>query len=295
MGDNARAQRHPAGGRLQRHRRSPTPDNRFSSTRSRSREMSRSLPAAGPLRCRGCRFWRCSARLPAAARLHQAGQSPSPRSASRTSRAAFPRPTFRNSDSAPLTVEDGKLRLSMAQLVAAVVENNLTVASARYYPSIAQTDLLRARSGASPRGVDASVIPSGVFSGAEGGSILGTAGGRRRRLVQPRRYHRFRRPRQHLALPDVFDPTVSFSFSMDHTASPLNSLVVAGVPSVTTSTVAFSVELRAGLLHRHQLHPFLRTPAPGLHATASALRPGHSPPASPPPSASSCSTASAST
>jgi hypothetical protein len=67
--------------------------------------------------------------------------------------------------------------MSMDLLVAAVVANSLAIASARYYPSIAQTDLLRARSGASPRGVDASQIPSAVFAGAEGGSILGTAGG----------------------------------------------------------------------------------------------------------------------
>src|SRR5580704_8618193 len=63
-------------------------------------------------------------------------------------------PELTNPNTQALTVEDGKLRLSMAQLVALVVENNLAVASARYFPSIAQTDLLRARSGASPRGVD---------------------------------------------------------------------------------------------------------------------------------------------
>jgi outer membrane protein len=128
----------------------------------------------------------------------------------------------------------------MAQLVEAVVENNLTVASARYYPAEAQTDLLRARSGASPRGVDVSVIPSGVFAGAQGGSILGTAGGgggfssnaggitgaASQVQVRPS---------------GVFDPTLSVSFSMDHTASPLNSVIVAGVPKVTTRTAAGSI------------------------------------------------------
>src|SRR5580693_8919382 len=52
-----------------------------------------------------------------------------------------PEPDLANAATVPLTVEDGKLRLSMAQLVAAVVKNNLTIASARYYPSEAQTDL----------------------------------------------------------------------------------------------------------------------------------------------------------
>ncbi len=153
---------------------------------------------------------------------------------------SVPPPKLSNAADAKLTVQDGKLRLSMSQLLAAVVANNLTVAAARYYPSIAQTDLLRARSGASPRGVDASVIPSVVFAGAEGGSILGTAGGggggstnaggvtgsASQVTVRPS---------------GVFDPTLTVAFSVDHTASPLNTLVIAGVPEVTTGTRAFSV------------------------------------------------------
>lgn len=82
-------------------------------------------------------------------------------------------------DEEPLqtAIQDGKLSLSVDRLIRAVVENNLALLNARYYLPIAQTDLLRARSGASPRGVDASEIPSEVFAGAEGGSILGTAAG----------------------------------------------------------------------------------------------------------------------
>jgi outer membrane protein TolC len=119
------------------------------------------------------------------------------------------------------------------------VENNLTLASARYLPSIAQTDLLRARSGASPRGVDASQIPSGVFSGAEGGSILGTAGGAGGGSSNPGGITGSA-GRVSIRPSGLFDPTVSFNFSLDRTASPLNSLVVAGVSSVTNNTAAFS-------------------------------------------------------
>ncbi len=152
----------------------------------------------------------------------------------------IPSAAFRNSESVPLAVEDGKLRLSLAQLVAAVVENNLTIAAARYFPSIAQTDLLRARSGASPRGVDASVVPSGVFSGAEGGSILGTAGGGSGGGSSNPGGITGSAGRVSIRPSGLFDPTLSFNVSKDRTASPLNSLVVAGVSSVTTSTVAFS-------------------------------------------------------
>ena len=69
-------------------------------------------------------------------------------------------------DTEPLqtAIQDGKLRLSVDRLIRAVVENNLALVNARYHLPIAQTDLLRARSGASPRGVDASEIPSEVFA-----------------------------------------------------------------------------------------------------------------------------------
>ena len=151
-----------------------------------------------------------------------------------------PAPNLSNAPKVPLAVEDGKLRLSMSQLIEAVIENNLTVAAARYYPAEAQTDLLRARSGASPRGVDVSQVPSGVFAGAEGGSILGTAGGGGG--VSSNAGGITGAASQVLVRPSgVFDPTLSLSFSEDHTSSPLNTLVVAGVPSVTTGTAALSV------------------------------------------------------
>ncbi len=151
----------------------------------------------------------------------------------------IPQAHITNATNVPLEVRDGKLRLSMAQLVAAVVANNLTLAAARYYPSMARTDLLRAKSGASPRGVDASVIPSGVFAGAQGGSILGSAagggggasnaggitGGASQVNIGPS---------------GVFDPTFRVSFSIDHTSSPLNTLKVAGLPTVTNGTAAAS-------------------------------------------------------
>ncbi len=192
-------------------------------------------------------------------------------------------PELTNPNTQALTVEDGKLRLSMAQLVALVVENNLVVASARYFPSIAQTDLLRARSGNSPRGVDASQIPSGVFSGAVGGSILGTAGGSGGGSSNPGGITGAA-GRVTVRPAGLFDPTLSLSFSMDHTNSPLNTVVVAGVPAVTTTTGAFSVSyvqafstgtsftLSYGLQHQssNQLH-LLYNPAdtPGFTATVS--------------------------
>jgi len=145
-----------------------------------------------------------------------------------------------NSENHPLEVENGKLRLSIDQVVKLVVENNLTVASARYYPRMAQTELLRARSGNSPRGVDASTIPSGVFAGAQGGSILSSAGGGGGGSSNAGGITGSASA-VNIRPSGLFDPSLRVSFSVDHTSSPLNSEVVAGVPSVTTGTRAFNI------------------------------------------------------
>jgi outer membrane protein TolC len=152
---------------------------------------------------------------------------------------SIPEPDLRNAPDLTLTVEDGTMRLTLDQAIAAVVENNLSLAAARYYSRIAQTDLLRAHSGASPRGVDVSAIPSGVFADAEGGSILGTAGGGGGGSSNPGGITGSA-GRVSVRPAGLFDPTVSLAFSMDRTSSPLNTEVIAGVPYVTTRTTAFS-------------------------------------------------------
>lgn len=147
--------------------------------------------------------------------------------------------SFYDAPNVPLEVQDGKLKLSLAQVIAAAVENNLTVAGARYYTAAAKTDLLRARSGQSPRGVDQSVIPSGVFAGATGSSILGSAGGGGGAATNAGGISGSA-SQVRIGPSGVFDPTLSFSFSLDRTPSPLNTLVVSGVPTVTTVTPASS-------------------------------------------------------
>ncbi|HUA86684.1 MAG TPA: TolC family protein [Bryobacteraceae bacterium] len=149
-------------------------------------------------------------------------------------------PEAKLSNSQTLEVRDGKLPLSVANVVDAVIGNNLTVEAVRYYPEMAQTDLLRARSGASPRGVDVAVIPSVVFAGAEGGSILGTAGGSGGGANNAGGITGSASA-VNIRPAGVFDPSISVSFSRDHTSSPLNTEVVSGLPSVTTGTSAFSV------------------------------------------------------
>ncbi len=137
-------------------------------------------------------------------------------------------------DLAPLVV-DGKLQLSLEQLRSLVLRNNLEIASTAQNTAMAETDVLRARGGGAPRGAPGVRIPSGLFAGAIGagvgdttsaGGTTGAGGitGSARQVVA--------RPR------GTFDPSIALNWSYDRTQSPLNTLVVAGVPTVLTSTTA---------------------------------------------------------
>src|SRR6267142_1515934 len=107
-------------------------------------------------------------------------------------------------------IRNGKLRLSMADTLALAIENNLDIAVQRFLHPIAEADVLRASSGQAARGI------------AGAGGISGGGG-----AVQ---------------IPQVgtFDPSVTINFSLDRTSSPLNTLQVAGVPKVNTTSTAFS-------------------------------------------------------
>ena len=71
-------------------------------------------------------------------------------------------------------VKDGKIYLSLSDALALALENNFDIAIARYDLDIADTDLLRARTGLAPLGA-----PSGLITGTLGSSptILSTGGG----------------------------------------------------------------------------------------------------------------------
>jgi outer membrane protein len=137
-------------------------------------------------------------------------------------------------------IRDGKIELSLQQLAAAVIENNLSLAVDRYNNYFAQADLLRTKAGQAARGVESAgaVIPDALFSAAIGaglgggggqaggvGSVGGITASPRPLTVSPR---------------GSFDSSFTFDLSWDHTSSPLNTVVVAGSPVVTTNTAFFS-------------------------------------------------------
>jgi outer membrane protein len=82
--------------------------------------------------------------------------------------------SFANSVRLNDLVKDGKIYLSLSDAIALAIENNYDIAIARYDLDIADTDILRTKTGASPLGA-----PSGLVTGTLGGSssTLSTGGG----------------------------------------------------------------------------------------------------------------------
>jgi outer membrane protein len=95
-------------------------------------------------------------------------------------------PSLANTARIDQFMRDGKLYLSLNDAIALALENNLDIAIARYNLNIADTDVLRAKAGASILGVNAGVVQNtpgggiggiGATSGAStGGTSLGAGG-----------------------------------------------------------------------------------------------------------------------
>lgn len=82
-----------------------------------------------------------------------------------------PPPNLANTARVDQLMQNGKLMLSINDAVALALENNLDIAIARYNLNIADTDLLRAKSGNSILGV-----PNGVVQNTPGGGVSGLGG-----------------------------------------------------------------------------------------------------------------------
>jgi len=95
-------------------------------------------------------------------------------------------PNLANTARIDQLMHDGKLYLSLNDAIALALENNLDIAIARYNLNIADTDLLRAKSGSSILGVPLGIVqntPGGGVGGVgaqvgsgSGGTSLGAAG-----------------------------------------------------------------------------------------------------------------------
>jgi outer membrane protein TolC len=148
-----------------------------------------------------------------------------------------PPPSFGNTPRIETMLKDGKLRLSLSDAVALALENNLDLAIARFNLSIADTDILRAKSGESVRGVATGLVQGtpgggvgGFGSGAPGAGAGGTtggaggAGGGASGLVQST-----------LGTGtniDSFDPLITGGMDIEHATFPQSSSILNGVKSL---------------------------------------------------------------
>jgi outer membrane protein TolC len=95
---------------------------------------------------------------------------------------SIPKASFVNSVRLNDLVKDGKIYLSLSDAIALAIENNYDIAIARYDLDIADTDILRTRTGAAPLGVPTAIV-SNTLTGSSssaatgGGGPGGTSGG----------------------------------------------------------------------------------------------------------------------
>ncbi len=134
-------------------------------------------------------------------------------------------------------IHDGKLELSLSDALTLLLENDLDIEIQRYVIPIAQTDILRTKSGQAARGFTGALSPGELNSGAIGAGVTsaGSTGGTGNAggitggggAVS-------------VGAAGAFDPSIGFSSSYDRVTSPLNSLVVSGIPTTTSSAIATS-------------------------------------------------------
>jgi outer membrane protein TolC len=131
--------------------------------------------------------------------------------------------------------------LSLDDAITLALENNLDLVIARYNLPIADTDVLRTKSGANVRGVNTGIVQgtpgagvAGIGGGTAGGGAGGTvaaaggAGTGTGGLVSST---------LGVGPPvDSFDPTLTSTLGYQHTNTPQSNTVISGVPSLEQGT-----------------------------------------------------------
>jgi len=142
-------------------------------------------------------------------------------------------------------IHDGKLELSLNDMLKLVAENELDLEADRYSYLIAQTDLLRAKSGQAARGLPAAPVPGGLFAGAIGAGLGNnanvSAAGTGAAAISAAAKQIAIGPRGN------FDPTFSANFSFDRVVSPLNTVRVAGIPTVAVPSTVLQTRFQQEL------------------------------------------------
>lgn len=136
-------------------------------------------------------------------------------------------------------IRDGKLYISLQDAIALAIENNLDIAYFRYNFPIAETDIMRTKSGGTANGVNTSIIQYtqggfGSSSGSGGGGGGGNSGGSgysagNGGIVTSTLGAGVEVP--------SFDPILTFKGYVDHTVQELANQFQYGVPTLKTNTI----------------------------------------------------------
>jgi outer membrane protein TolC len=129
-------------------------------------------------------------------------------------------------------IRDGKIYLSLRDAIAVAIENNLDLAYFRYNFPIAQTDILRTKSGAQANGVNTAIVQStqGGFasSGGGGGGGSGFSAGNGGIVTSTLGAG---------TAVSSFDPFLTFQGYVDHTTVQEANEFSYGVPVLKTNTI----------------------------------------------------------
>jgi outer membrane protein TolC len=143
-----------------------------------------------------------------------------------------PAPKMSNSERLHSLLGGGKLRLSVDDAIALALENNLDISVARYNLGFAQTDILRAKSGGATRGVPGAFSSSALFSGAIGSGVSSISSGSTTSASGVTGSG----GATNVGVIGCCDPVAGAQFGWDRRTSPLNYVLVSGIPVVTTQT-----------------------------------------------------------
>jgi len=150
----------------------------------------------------------------------------------------IPLPVLENSPRLANLIHDGKLELSLADAVALTLENNLDIVVGRYVVPFSQIDVMRTKSGQAARGFTGALSPGELSAGAIGAGVTGAGGtggtGNAGGITGGG-------GAVSVGSAGAFDPAVSVGFSFDRVTSPLNSVVVSGIPTTTSNATALSM------------------------------------------------------
>jgi len=128
-----------------------------------------------------------------------------------------------NSNRLDSLVRAGTLYLSLADAIALALENNLDIELERYEYSLAEADLLRAKSGAAILGVPTAVLPGVATSGSS--AILGSDSSGLASVNSP----------SPLGAGLSYDPMLTGALNFGHTTIPQSNTFVTGTSSLITA------------------------------------------------------------